>query len=382
MAAHRKGPAEHRYTIVQVRVWTDEKTSQWGMPPPHPLTLFTWLLTCPFTLRVPGVVAAGRAAMAEALAWSMEDFNDCFALLEGAGLALADWKARLVYLPGAFRQQENRPSSPPSAATWKRELANAPECDLLRQIVADVRALLATMNPAFGACFEAGGRADWELPTPLARELPSGYLSPAPAPKDRGCPSKIDAGEITKLSDKDKGSGDARAPTRALPPKRGTQMAIPMAAAQPEVEGKPASDKQGQVVRRHLAQAQALLQELNQARAGVLPQARGFSPTYQNLHAIAERLEAGATAEEVRHVIAVCADKVRRGDAPQWFNPETPFTKSWPRNLAAQVASEDPEVDVIAAARAPYEASDPEARRTAAEACFAQIPSIKQRSSK
>lgn len=173
MAAHRKGPAERRYCHVQVRVWTDEETTGEGMPPPHPLTLWTYLLTTPQSLRVPGVIAAGRRALAEALEWSEEDFDRCIAPWMSKGMVIADWKARLVYLPGALRQPENHPSSPPTVVTWKRELMNAPECDLLHRVVADVRGLLSQMSPGFLACFDAGarvgsGRLTRELPTTQA----------------------------------------------------------------------------------------------------------------------------------------------------------------------------------------------------------------------
>lgn len=187
MATHRKGPgpAERRYCHVQVRVWTDEETTAEGLPPPHPFTLWQYLLTSPFSLRVPGVIVAGRAAMAEALDWDVEDFDRCFAPWEGRGMAMADWRARLVYLPKALLQPENQPAAPPTAIMWRRELANAPECTLLRRIVADVRAALSPLAPAFLACFDAGRRLD--LPAKLERKLPtplesgSPALAPAPA---------------------------------------------------------------------------------------------------------------------------------------------------------------------------------------------------------
>ncbi len=191
MASHRKGPAERRYCHVQVRVWTDEKTTQWGLPAAHPLTLWTYLLTCPFSLRVPGVIVAGRAAMAEALGWELADFDRCWNLLEAEGLVVPDWKARLVYLPGTFKQPENHPGSPPTVVTWKRELMNAPECSLLRRIVKDVRALLAEISPAYVAAFEAGTHLAARRSSGMGREMATTVSTTGPSPQPSPGPATV-----------------------------------------------------------------------------------------------------------------------------------------------------------------------------------------------
>lgn len=214
MASHRKGPAEHRYCVVQVRMYGDEKFKNLSKPQPNAQTLWCFLLHGHRTTRVPGVVIAGRGTLAcDDLKWPLKAFDRCFQELVDAEMAVADWDAGLVYLVNAFKQPENKPASPPTAVTWRSELNSAPECPLLRRIVADLRAMLGTMGPAFLASFDAGRRADsgqpvqvgelaGELPTtdpttpttpasttsatPLpreqAREQPSGIPSPAPSP--------------------------------------------------------------------------------------------------------------------------------------------------------------------------------------------------------
>lgn len=188
MATHRKGPAEHRYVVVQVRVWGDEKTTSEGLPPPHPMTLWLYLLTSPFSLRVPGVIVAGRAALAEALDWSPEDFDTCFSPWASKGMVIADWKARLVYLTGSFRQPENRPASPSTAATWRRDLLSAPECALRERVIGDLRQMLKELHPSFLRSFDLGRRSEFprKQPAPLPAGQPgkqaSEHLAPAPAP--------------------------------------------------------------------------------------------------------------------------------------------------------------------------------------------------------
>lgn len=187
MAAHRKGPAEHRYCVVQIRMYGDEKFKRLSKPKPNAQSLWCYLLHGPRTTRVPGVIIAGRGTMAtDDLKWPLRDFDRCFQELVDAEMAIADWDAGLVYLPNAFRQPENQPASPPTAVTWKTELNSAPECPLLTRIVADLRAMLGTMGPAFLASFDAGRRADSGQRAPqgeLTRELPTTLATTSATPQ-------------------------------------------------------------------------------------------------------------------------------------------------------------------------------------------------------
>lgn len=190
-----RGPAERRYALVQVRTWSDEKVRSLSAPQPNAQTLFFRLLTGPETSRVPGVILAGRAALAEALGWDLSDFDRCWRELEETGLAVADWAARVIYLPGAFRQVCNLPTSPSTAACWRKELLNAPECDLTRRVDTDLRAMLATMGAAYLGSYMSGKRADTtsqtatqaahqtapQTATQTARQSVP-HLAPAPAP--------------------------------------------------------------------------------------------------------------------------------------------------------------------------------------------------------
>lgn len=134
------GPVERRYVNVQVRDW-DDHACVLGRPPAHPHTLLDYLRRGPFCSRIPGLVLGGRAAMAEALDWDQDAFDTCFAELVTAGLVVADWKARVVYLPWVLGQDCNH-CSPSIAVKWKRELLCAPDSALVGQCWAAIRARL------------------------------------------------------------------------------------------------------------------------------------------------------------------------------------------------------------------------------------------------
>ena len=86
--------------------------------------------------------------------------------------------------------------------------------------------------------------------------------------------------------------------------------------------------------------AVGLLGELSAAIQSVRPSARELRPIPGNLEHIAERLADGATADEVRHVIAVYAAESRHNEKSlQYFNPVSPFRRdNFARALARTVA--------------------------------------------
>ena len=188
------------------------------------------------------------------------------------------------------------------------------------------RAVLSRTDPSRAAEEERArgpGEPAAAPAAPAAPPAPAG--PPAPTPGPAAAPAAAARGP------------GAAAPAPAPAPRarrEGQQQAIPQTAPPAEL-GKPRSQEQRRVVDRHRAAAAELLAELNAARRQVVPRAQAFGPTYENLGAIATRLDAGATPAEVRHVIAVAAGEVRAGGAARWFNPSTPFTSNWLRNLAS-----------------------------------------------
>lgn len=111
-------------------------------PAPSAFYLALWLEIGPATIAIPGVLPIGRLAAAEALAWDPADFDRCFAELERHGLAVADWKQKLILLPHKLREAEGSPQSPSALQTLRRAFDELPACDLTATIDWQIRELL------------------------------------------------------------------------------------------------------------------------------------------------------------------------------------------------------------------------------------------------
>lgn len=107
-------------------------------------------------------------------------------------------------------------------------------------------------------------------------------------------------------------------------------------AGRGRLPGKPGSGTKGLVDRWRLV-AETVLDALNAARKRVRPSSRGITPTYDSLRHIAERLEAGKSAEDCLHVVEVCEAECRADAGSfKWFDPVTPFrSENFERKAAA-----------------------------------------------
>lgn len=86
-----------------------------------------------------------------------------------------------------------------------------------------------------------------------------------------------------------------------------------------------------------------LFHEFECARLASIPNANHLRPTTANVGFIASRLADGYTADDVRHVIAVCVSEVRKGGEAKWFNPSAAFR---PANFDRHLAT-DPGARVV-----------------------------------
>lgn len=141
-----------RYRKIEVRTWSDEKFRELSPIPPSGQGLWFFLLTGPHTTAIPGLFRAGRAAMAEELGWEQEAFDEAFLEVSGQGMAKADFKAKLVWLPKAI--QHNKPESPNVVRGWRVELDLLPECDLKREAIAGIRDALEIAGPSYVEAFD------------------------------------------------------------------------------------------------------------------------------------------------------------------------------------------------------------------------------------
>ncbi|MGJ7512370.1 hypothetical protein [Variovorax sp. GT1P44] len=141
-----------RYRKIEVRTWSDEKFRNLSPLPASGQGLWFFLLTGPHTGPIPGLFRAGRAAMAEELGWEMEAFDEAFVEVSTQGMAKADFKAKLVWLPNALRH--NKPESPNVVRSWRVELDLLPECALKREAISSMRECLEEAGESYVAAFD------------------------------------------------------------------------------------------------------------------------------------------------------------------------------------------------------------------------------------
>jgi hypothetical protein len=147
-----QGCAMSRYRNVQVKMWGDEKFKELSPLPPSGQSLWVYLLTGPQTSVIPGLFEASEMGLAGALGWTLEAFRKAFREVLAQGMAKADWKANLVYLPMGAKY--NKPVSPNVVRHWGDEWEVLPECDLKREAYEGLKAYMAELAPGFGKAFD------------------------------------------------------------------------------------------------------------------------------------------------------------------------------------------------------------------------------------
>ena len=171
-----------RYRKIHVKLWSSGDFLSLSKPKPNAQSLFLHLLTGEHTTAIPGVICAGKAALAEAIGWPLADWQRCFAELEERGMVVADWDARLVYLPAALAH--NEPANPNTVRSWRNEWQMVRACALRARIVAEMSATFASMRkPGFSEAFadvvanvpgNVPGNVRKIVPTYDAPDVPSG----------------------------------------------------------------------------------------------------------------------------------------------------------------------------------------------------------------
>lgn len=116
--------------------------------------LYFYLRSGPESSSLPGVVVAGRAHLAEALGHTLEAFDTIFAELSTCSppLAVADWRARLVWLPDAFA--DDAPPNPSVIVSWHGHWLSVPECDLKDGVHRALRDLVTPLGDSFLEAFD------------------------------------------------------------------------------------------------------------------------------------------------------------------------------------------------------------------------------------
>lgn len=151
MATPRTTRTTVRYRKVATRMWGDERFRQLSAPKPNGQTLWVYLLTGPHTTAIPGLFSAGESSLAEAIGWPQAAFRRCFTEIVDQGMALADWKARVIWIPKAVLY--NAPESPNVIKAWRAASDQIPECDLKRRGLKQLEAFLQGFGEGFRQAF-------------------------------------------------------------------------------------------------------------------------------------------------------------------------------------------------------------------------------------
>jgi hypothetical protein len=170
-----------RFRKVDPRCWADAKfraLSERGK------LLWFYLLTGPEVTSVPGVIVAGRLHLAEALGWSPEGFDEAFGEAFRQGMAKADWKARVIWLPNAWKY--NRPESPNVVRSWRDHWDNTPECELKAQAYQTLKDFAEGLGEAFREAFREACGHPSPNPEPEPEPEPEPDIPPAAKPPGRG----------------------------------------------------------------------------------------------------------------------------------------------------------------------------------------------------
>lgn len=133
-----------RYRNVSVAMWDSPDYLALSAPQPNGRTCWEHLMTARHTTSIPGLFSAGKAQLAEHLGWDVQDYEDCFSEIESKGMAVADWKARVVWLPNAIRH--NPPASPNVITGWRKAWDEIPPCELRNRALRGIWAFLESWD--------------------------------------------------------------------------------------------------------------------------------------------------------------------------------------------------------------------------------------------
>lgn len=192
-----------RHRQIDIRMWGDEKFRALSPIPPCGQGLWIYLLTGPHTCNIPGLSHVGRAALAEALGWEPEAFDEAFREAFLQGMVEADFRARVIWVPKAICY--NQPESPNVVKSWGAYWDEIPECELKARAYQHLKAFLKAKGEAFEKAFlkacgktRANQEQEQEQDTPPNPPAGGGvevFPEPGPDPWDVDAVSKL-AGEF------------------------------------------------------------------------------------------------------------------------------------------------------------------------------------------
>ena len=122
------------YSKVSRSVWSSERLLRLGPPPPDPVFLFLFLLTCEANGAMPGLLKMGAGSLADEFGWSYPEAVRCLGALEAEGMIEVSTRPPVVWLPKAI--EHDQPTSVNAAKSWAKHFLGLPDCPLTRRALA------------------------------------------------------------------------------------------------------------------------------------------------------------------------------------------------------------------------------------------------------
>lgn len=185
-----------RYRKIDQKIWADEKFRSLSPIPPCGQGLWLYLLTGPSCTSIPGLYRAGPASLAEELGWPMKAFLEAFGEVLSQGIVEADWKARVIWIPNAFKF--NVPESPNVVLSWRVAWEEIPECNLKAVAWERLRGFLEDFDKAFTKAFDKACRKP--LAKAMAKAMANQEQEPEQEPKQEHKQEKGSASTSKEVS--------------------------------------------------------------------------------------------------------------------------------------------------------------------------------------
>lgn len=143
-----------RYRRTDTGKRADSKYRELSKPQPNGQTLFDFLLDCGRDFSIPGLFGLGCAAIDEELEWPVGSTRRLFEEeLIPLGLAKADWRARVIWVPNRIKRA--MPRNPNMVLSWRTFWRDVPECPLKAEAHVAAIAAMADKGPVWVDAFIA-----------------------------------------------------------------------------------------------------------------------------------------------------------------------------------------------------------------------------------
>lgn len=139
------------YGKVSMEMWGDQKFCSLSPLKPSAQALWIYLLTGEFRTAIPGLnLKVGMGGLADRLKWRSKDVQACWTEIVAKGMAEADFRHGVVWLPKGI--EHNEPESPNVIRGWGKVVL--PECYVVTKALDSLsRHIAAGMSKAYHEAF-------------------------------------------------------------------------------------------------------------------------------------------------------------------------------------------------------------------------------------